>query len=556
MAPDIERSVKNSPKSKLLTMDVRELTLLLKSIGFRLESIDYDDARCWHKKSNENGTASSATANSVRTDGNASTASIAATDQQHYINVEISCSKSKIVSNLSLRFNDCETTTAASSTTTTPTTAVDTQAHTTQAPDSPSRMIACSCPKREANDEQNSFWEVQSSGSFVNQRRSITSLINPDSQIDHDASSNLLPMLSTKSIALTNVLTQVLLNQYKNNTQALDTNDAAMDVDMKSILRTIENTNISSVLANEKGGNAGNDNVGNGSGDINVDDLNLITPMSSMNVTPTESAALNNDTVPKVTVSDQTTALNETVNTEAFGSPKSPFTSSPHSSENISLSFEREANVVDHLMKARQSIDHALLSMKSNITKNLTHDITAAENGMMSVKKASLSSDGIRKRTISQPQVSRMLNSRNTLQVTANARPEVLNRRASIGVSRLSTKTVASPAVSRLNSSAMPRTTATPVGGAAALSKVALVRKTASISSRISSMAASAKTTLLSATPTTTPSTSVKRPALVSRRTITTAKVTSGTPSIATGTAPRKTITASKLAVPSKIANK
>lgn len=58
---------------------------------------------------------------------------------------------------------------------------------------------------------------------------------NPDSQIDHDASSNLLPVLSTKSIALTNILTQVLLNQYK-NTRLGETNDAAMGLDMKRLV--------------------------------------------------------------------------------------------------------------------------------------------------------------------------------------------------------------------------------------------------------------------------------------------------------------------------------
>lgn len=45
-------------------------------------------------------------------------------------------------------------------------------------------------------------------------------------------------------------------------------------------MRTIESTNIASILANGKvadGGNAGH-----------IHDLNLITPMSSMNVTPTE----------------------------------------------------------------------------------------------------------------------------------------------------------------------------------------------------------------------------------------------------------------------------
>lgn len=35
--------------------------------------------------------------------------------------------------------------------------------------------------------------------------------------IENDTSSNLLPILSAKSVALAQVLTQVLLNQFKNN---------------------------------------------------------------------------------------------------------------------------------------------------------------------------------------------------------------------------------------------------------------------------------------------------------------------------------------------------
>lgn len=140
-------------RSQMLTMDVIELTLLLKSIGFRLDSIDYDEFRNWSKKSSEhgNGTNGGASAvNSIHTDAD-----------HHYINVEISCSKSKIVSNLTLKFNDSETSVAS-------------DAHTAT---SPSKLIACSCPKRESRNGNNSFWEVQSSGTFSNQRRSINALM-------------------------------------------------------------------------------------------------------------------------------------------------------------------------------------------------------------------------------------------------------------------------------------------------------------------------------------------------------------------------------------------
>lgn len=133
-------------------MDVIELTLLLKSIGFRLESIDYDEFRSWGKKFNDCGNgigASATTINSNRTDA----------DQ---ITVEISCSKSKIVSHLSFKISDSE---AA---------AMDTQTHTTA---DTTKLMACTCPKREPRNDNNSFWEVQSSGTFSNQRRSINALM-------------------------------------------------------------------------------------------------------------------------------------------------------------------------------------------------------------------------------------------------------------------------------------------------------------------------------------------------------------------------------------------
>lgn len=56
---------------------------------------------------------------------------------------------------------------------------------------------------------------------------------NGETGIDHETSSNLLPTLSTKSIALTNVLAQVLLNQYKNNSPFGES--IAKDVDIKRL---------------------------------------------------------------------------------------------------------------------------------------------------------------------------------------------------------------------------------------------------------------------------------------------------------------------------------
>lgn len=130
-------------------MDVIELTLLLHSIGFRLNSIDYDELRRWNKKSNNYGSGVST----------ASTNAACSTDaDHHYINVEISCSQSKIVSNLSYKISDSEIS--------------ETEPSSHTIPDS-TKFMACTCPKRESRSGLNSFWEVQRSGTFANQRRSV-----------------------------------------------------------------------------------------------------------------------------------------------------------------------------------------------------------------------------------------------------------------------------------------------------------------------------------------------------------------------------------------------
>lgn len=137
----------------MLTMDVVELTLLLKSIGFRLDSIDYDEIRSWCKRANDCG------------NGNSASATTTTNADQHYISVEISCSKSKIVSNLSFQINDnneiAETDVLSLSEATT----------------DPTKFMACTCPKRESRSSSNSFWEVQRSGTFANQRRSVNGLL-------------------------------------------------------------------------------------------------------------------------------------------------------------------------------------------------------------------------------------------------------------------------------------------------------------------------------------------------------------------------------------------
>lgn len=61
-----------------------------------------------------------------------------------------------------------------------------------------------------------------------------------------------------------------------------------------------------------------------------------------------------NVTIPKVTVNDQTASLNDTVNTQAFGSPKSDIftTSSPQSNDsidtqNFTLTIQRDAKIIN-----------------------------------------------------------------------------------------------------------------------------------------------------------------------------------------------------------------
>lgn len=146
----------------MLTMDVTELTLLLHCIGFRLDAIDYDEFHRWNKKASDCGGAS---ANVSTTSTNTARSADAG---QHYINVEISCSKSKIVSHLSYKINDSEIADAdrISSSSSSHTTASD-----------PTRFMACTCPKRESRSNLNSFWEVQRSGTFAHQRRSVNALL-------------------------------------------------------------------------------------------------------------------------------------------------------------------------------------------------------------------------------------------------------------------------------------------------------------------------------------------------------------------------------------------
>lgn len=120
-------------------MDVIELSSFLKAIGFRLQSIDYDESRCWSKSIDQNGnSASTSEANSIPSN-------------DHFINVQISCTKSKIVSNLSLKLGDGDT---------------DVVANAQQPTADLSKTISCSCATPLSAMDQ-------SSDTFPNQRHSL-----------------------------------------------------------------------------------------------------------------------------------------------------------------------------------------------------------------------------------------------------------------------------------------------------------------------------------------------------------------------------------------------
>ena len=113
-------------------LDAVELTLVLKSCGFRLESIDYSDSL------NTNG---GTNGGAVGINSSKSTSPSSTTvDNEDSITIDISCSRSKIVSRLKYKFGADE---------------------------------SCSCPPKDEVAGNNSFWEVQASGAFSNNRRSL-----------------------------------------------------------------------------------------------------------------------------------------------------------------------------------------------------------------------------------------------------------------------------------------------------------------------------------------------------------------------------------------------
>lgn len=121
------------------------MTLILKSVGFRLESLDFGEEKLNGFKNTAN-----INTNSSNNVPLAKTPSPPSANPAHFLNVEISCSKSKIVSRLSYKFGESDGNTGAAGT-----------------------MNRCTCPSKEMTDKNNSFWEIQSTGTFVNQRRSL-----------------------------------------------------------------------------------------------------------------------------------------------------------------------------------------------------------------------------------------------------------------------------------------------------------------------------------------------------------------------------------------------
>lgn len=113
------------------------MTLLLKSVGFHLDSIDYDGGCEMHKNGREY-------------------SPNAKNDNRHSINVKIACSKSKLVSHLSYRYVEYDGKENVAGT--------------------KNKTTACSCPIRETSNNNNTFWEVQSIGAFVQNRKPDASL--------------------------------------------------------------------------------------------------------------------------------------------------------------------------------------------------------------------------------------------------------------------------------------------------------------------------------------------------------------------------------------------
>lgn len=119
--------------------------MILKSIGFRLESLDFNEEKFNGVKSNAY--VNSDTSNNIPM---AKTPSPPSANASNYLSVEIACSKSKIVSRLSFKFGESD--------------------------DGATNGVksSCTCPNKDATKYNNSFWEIQSTGTFVNPRRSFS----------------------------------------------------------------------------------------------------------------------------------------------------------------------------------------------------------------------------------------------------------------------------------------------------------------------------------------------------------------------------------------------
>lgn len=111
-------------------LDAIELTMILKSIGFRLDSFDFQ-AKATHTAAN----------GGARIENDcipmAKSLSPQSKSDDDVISVQIACGKSNIVSRMTYRLRD---------------------------------SADCSCPDMASVNNNNSFWEIQATGPFSNRR--------------------------------------------------------------------------------------------------------------------------------------------------------------------------------------------------------------------------------------------------------------------------------------------------------------------------------------------------------------------------------------------------
>lgn len=277
-----------SNKNCTVIADVIDLTLILKSIGFRLESLDIDK-----KAGNGVNICSTGNAN-AECFPTAKSLSPTKQDDGNVISVQITCGKSNIVSRMTYTMNDDHD---------------------------------CTCPHDAVMLKNTAFWEVQSTGLFVNGRTLGTSPKN-NGKIVNDTSSNLLPVISEKSIVLTQNLFHALLKQYKQ-----DVESGGRSLSQEGELQSCSPCKISNQMANGH-------SIANEAPETIVSGSN----------TPAESLTQSGTASPKSERSATSLTNGFTANLQ------NPIT-------------DRDANVIQNLTEIRHLVDVSLLQMKLNSSK-------------------------------------------------------------------------------------------------------------------------------------------------------------------------------------------